>query len=117
MRKRFKKLAENGSINIKHSIIWLCFQSEIFERFKKEYENICNLPGGDQVWTGPQLKDILYIDEKFPNLVLKFDLSKKNGDKFIIPSIIDKSVKLDACGGKPRPHELHMLFLISKKLA
>ena len=91
-------------------------QSEIFERFKKEHENICNLPGGDQVWTGPQLKDILYIDEKFPNLKknLKFDLSKKNGDQFIIPSNIDKSVKLVDCGGKPKPHELHMLPYIKK---
>ena len=54
---------------------------------------------------GAQLKDILYIDEKFPNLKknLKFDLSKKNGDKFIIPSIIDKSVKLVDCGGNQSP--------------
>ena len=62
-------------------------QKLIFERFKNEHNDICNLPGGDQVWTGPQLKNILYINDKFPNLKknLKFDIAIKNGDKLSLP--------------------------------
>ena len=91
-------------------------QKHIFERFIKEHDDICNLPGGDQVWTGPQLKNILYIDEKFPNLKknLKFDIAIKNGDKLSLPGTIDSTIKLVDCGGRPKPHDLHMLPYIKR---
>ena len=91
-------------------------QNEIFEKFRKNHKKIANLAGGDQVWTGPQLKNVLYIDIKFPNLKknLKFHLAKLNGNDLVLPSILDNSIKLVDCGGNPKPHELKMVPYIKR---
>ena len=62
------------------------------------------------------VKKYLYIDEKFPNLKknLKFDLAIKNGDKLSLPGRIDSTIKLVDCGGRPKPHDLHMLPYIKR---
>ena len=94
----------------------MCFESgkhaHIFDRFQKLESVIVGREGGDQVWTGPQLHSINYIDEAFPNLKknLKFDLAKKNTkNQLEIPHEIDARIKLVDCGGRPKPHELEML--------
>ena len=93
----------------------MCFESgvhaNIYLKFIENEEKINALPGGDQVWTGPQLQSVSFIDDTFPNLKknLKFHLSKKSDNKFEIPSQINNEVKLVDCGGRPKPHELEVL--------
>jgi hypothetical protein len=69
------------------------------------------LAGGDQVWTGPRLDSVYYIDDDYPNLKknLKFHLAKKIGNKLELPTHIECEIKLVDCGGRPKPHELEAL--------
>lgn len=92
-------LFESGSLN------------HIFDRFTEEEADINERAGGDQVWTGPQLKDVYYVDEKFPNLKknLKFHLASRDGNNLTLPLKVSEDVKLVDCGGRPKPHELGMI--------
>jgi len=107
-------------MGVRFSSSLMCFESgvhfEIFDNFIKTESKINNLKGGDQVWTGPQLKSVSYIDDFFPNLKknLKFHLAKREGDQLIIPQQLDDKIKLVDCGGKPKPHELEALPYIKR---
>lgn len=90
-------LFETGS----HALIHRCYCNN--------KSNLQNKPGGDQVWTGPQLNDVLYINETFPNLKksLKFDLALAvSGENITLPSVISDAIKMIDCSGRPKPHEL-----------
>lgn len=102
-----------GWMGEKFSSSLMCFQSgvhhKIYERFSRVEAKINETEGGDQVWTGPQLDSIYYIDKDFPNLKknLKFHLAIKISDSELrIPQGICDKVKLVDCGGEPKPHDL-----------
>lgn len=102
-------------MDTKFSSSFMLFKSgvhkKIFKNFVENEKKINNNKGGDQVWTAPQIKSIFYIDELFPNLKknFKFHLSKRVGNKYTIPTSIDKNIKLIDCTGNPKPHELEKL--------
>jgi len=88
--------------------------SHIYENFKKNHEQIVDHPGGDQVWLGPQLSDVCYIDEAFPSFKksLKFDLSKIDGNMLTIPNELSGDIKIVDFHGRPKPHEIaHVPFV------
>jgi len=104
-----------GWMGEKFSSSLMCFKSGanagIFKRFEKEEAMINNLAGGDQVWTGPLLQSIYYIDETFPNLKknLKFHLAKNINNELCLPISVCDQIKLIDCGGQPKPHQLEGL--------
>lgn len=108
-----------GWMGEKFSSSLMCFESgthsNIFSNFMENEERINDLKGGDQVWTGPQLKSVSFIDDKFPYLKknLKFHLAKRSDNQFEIPMHISNKVKLVDCGGRPKPHELQSLPYIN----
>ena len=54
-------------------------QAHIFESYLEADDDLVNRPGGDQVWAGPQLTSVSYMDEAFPDLKKKFQVpSGKN---------------------------------------
>jgi hypothetical protein len=86
--------------------------SEIFEVFRTNRPDLENLPGGDQVWVGPQLKELLYINDQYPFLKknLKYDLAENpDATQLCFPSHLDSRIKLVDCGGNPKPHQLKRL--------
>ena len=89
---------------------------DIYENFLKAEDDLVGKPGGDQVWVGPKLNNIHYIDDSFPNLKknLKFDLATKNGKEVKFPTAVDDSIKLIDCTGRPKPHDLAMLSYIKQ---
>ena len=93
-------------------------QAHIFENYLKADGNLVNRPGGDQVWVGPQLTSISYMDEAFPNLKknFKFHLAKRDGNNLSLPNELPDSIKLVDCGGNPKPHQLTMLSYIKQNL-
>ena len=99
----------------KFSSSMMCFESgaheHIYSNFIKNESYINNLEGGDQVWVGPQLQTVSFIDDKFPNLKknLKFHLSKIENGRIEAPLEINPDVKLVDCTGRPKPHELEVL--------
>ena len=107
-------------MGVRFSSSLMCFESgvhsEIFEKFKKMESEINELKGGDQVWTGPQLNSVCYIDDFFPNLKknFKFHLAKRDGNNLTLPLHLDEKIKLVDCGGKPKPHELEALPYIKR---
>tara|TARA_B110000090_G_C13356528_1_gene436860 strand:+ start:266 stop:940 length:675 start_codon:yes stop_codon:yes gene_type:complete len=107
-------------MGVRFSSSLMCFESgvhsEIFEKFKKKESEINELKGGDQVWTGPQLNSVCYIDDFFPNLKknFKFHLAKRDGNNLTLPLHLDEKIKLVDCGGKPKPHELEALPYIKR---
>jgi len=107
-------------MGVRFSSSLMCFESgvhsEIFEKFKKKENEINELKGGDQVWTGPQLNSVCYIDDFFPNLKknFKFHLAKRDGNNLTLPLHLDEKIKLVDCGGKPKPHELEALPYIKR---
>ena len=107
-------------MGVRFSSSLMCFESgvhsEIFEKFKKKESEINELIGGDQVWTGPQLNSVCYIDDFFPNLKknFKFHLAKRDGNNLTLPLHLDEKIKLVDCGGKPKPHELEALPYIKR---
>jgi hypothetical protein len=82
--------------------------SHIYDRFKKEYPGIRNFKGGDQVWTFPQLSEILYLDEVFPGFKrsLKFQMAQQQQGKFLLPNSLPSELRLIDFHGRPKPHEL-----------
>lgn len=84
------------------------YHKAIFENFSQHSDHLTNREGGDQVWMGPQFADMLYIDEKFPDLKrnLKFHLATKNGNNLQLPGQLPASVKLVDCTGHPKPDQL-----------
>lgn len=87
---------------------------EYFRQFKQLWPSLNERAGGDQVWLGPQLKNVLYLDKKFPNLKknLKFHLAKECNGTLTLPFTISDEVKLVDCGGRPKPHELQQLSYV-----
>ena len=91
---------------------------EIYASFVDQYgKGLKDRPGGDQVWIGPQLDSVFYLDEQYPNLKLnlKFQLGKlePNGN-LQVPGSLDHRIRLIDCGGRPKPHELEALEYIKK---
>ena len=86
-------------------------EEHIFNKFRKEHNSLRGQEGGDQVWVGPQISDVLYIDEQYPNLKknLKFHVAKVNGTKITFPKTLDPAIKILDCSGNPKPHQLSML--------
>jgi len=76
----------------KFSSSMMCFDSgafaPIFERFEKAGPALETSEGGDQVWVGPQLGDVYYVDDDYPDLKknLKFHLAKRDGKKLHLPN-------------------------------
>jgi len=87
-------------------------QDAIYEKFSNEHNQLKDRPGGDQVWMGPYLSDITYLDEFFPDLKknLKFDLAvKSDGLNLSLPKKISQKIKLIDCSGNPKPHQMSMV--------
>jgi len=107
-------------MNCKFSSSFMIFKSgslnDIYQNFLSNYSKIENFPGGDQVWIAPQLRNILYIDEKFPNFKrsLKFDLSIKDGNYLHIPKTIESGIKIIDFHGRPKPHEVQQIPFIKE---
>ena len=91
-------------------------QAHIFERYLEAGDDLVNRPGGDQVWVGPQLTSVSYMDETFPDLKknFKFHLATRDGNNLTLPTELPDSIKLVDCGGKPKPHQLTMLPYIKQ---
>jgi hypothetical protein len=91
-------------------------QEHVYKKFMTEHNSLATRDGGDQVWVGPQLSNILYIDEQYPNLKknLKFNVAQRNGDQLTFPALLDPTIKMLDCGGRPKPHELTMLPYVKK---
>ena len=72
---------------------------DIYDDFIKNEKALVNKPGGDQVWIGPKLDKVHYIDDSFPNLKknLKFDLATKNKNEMNFPKVVDDRIKLIDC--------------------
>ena len=107
-------------MNVKFSSSLMFFKSgvhsKIFENFLKFESSINNREGGDQVWVGPQLDSICYIDEDYPNLKksFKFHLATRNSKKYEVPMKINEKIKLIDFGGKFKPHQFEKLPYIKK---
>ncbi len=107
-------------MNVKFSSSLMFFKSgvhsKIFENFLKNESLINNREGGDQVWVGPQLGSIYYVDEHYPNLKksFKFHVAKKNSEKYEVPMTINDKIKLIDFGGKLKPHQFDKLPYIKK---
>lgn len=107
-------------MNVKFSSSLMIFksgsQTKLFERFINADKSLETRAGGDQVWMGPQLTSINYIDDIFPNLKrnFKFHLAKKDGDNLSVPMKLPHGVKLVDCTGNPKPHELEKLPYIKE---
>jgi len=88
----------------------------IYRNFINSGVSLFDRPGGDQVWVGPQLYDILYIDEKYPNLKknLKCHIGTMDGDRLSIPFEIDEQIKMIDCSGDPKPHQLEKVPYIKR---
>lgn len=82
--------------------------SEIFNEYKDNVDVLKKRDGGDQVWVGPKLNDVYYLDDDFPLLKrnLKFHLAEVTEQGYGLPSVLPAGVKMVDCGGRPKPHEL-----------
>jgi hypothetical protein len=82
--------------------------SHIYDNFRLQWPSIKDFPGGDQVWTHPQLDHILYLDEQFPEFKksLKFDLASIENNSFTVPKTLPAKTKIIDFHGRPKPHEL-----------
>ena len=84
-------------------------QESIHKSYSDKKSKLQTRPGGDQVWTGPQLSNVMYINDEYPNLKknLKFDLAlATDGANITLPSTISGDIKMIDCSGRPKPHEL-----------
>lgn len=88
---------------------------DMWKRFEIAHWRIGDFPGGDQVWVGRNLEDeVCYIDETFPNLKLnlKFHLGEKIMGQWKFPNYLPVDCKIVDCGGKPKPHELQLPYIV-----
>lgn len=105
-------------MNCKFSSSFMLFKSgsldHIYSNFMANYDSLENRPGGDQVWIEPQLSDILYLDEQFPNLKrsLKFDLATISESNMTLPMEISDDIKIIDFHGNPKPHQLTMWSIV-----
>ena len=85
--------------------------THVFDAFKAQSAELKDRAGGDQVWMGPKLGEVLYIDETFPSLKrnLKFHIAQKKGNTLDLPLTIPPDVKMVDCTGEPKPHQLEQL--------
>ena len=85
----------------------------LFSEFSKDLESNQGTVGGDQIWLGKRLSEVMYLEEYFQNFVrsLKFDVASISNDKksIQIPSNIENDFLLLNCHGQPKPHELREL--------
>ena len=90
--------------------------AHIYENFQAKYPGIKDFPGGDQVWTFPQLTDILYLDEIFPGFKrsLKFQMAQQKGAQLLLPTTLPSELKLIDFHGRPKPHELKEWVVIEE---
>ena len=98
----------------KFSSSLLFFRSGIFHHIYLKFiesGDLTDFEGGDQVWLGPMMTDVCYLDDTFPFLKksLKFQLATRNGEELRLPLAIDKRIKLIDCSGEPKPHSLARL--------
>ena len=91
-------------------------RSEVFSKFVKDEHLLSEREGGDQVWAGPLLGDINFVDETFPNLKknLKFHLGKIQGTSLKLPRLLPSEIKLIDCGGNPKPDELGAIHYVKE---
>lgn len=90
--------------------------TKIYDKFCEEWPKIENFPGGDQVWTHPQLEDILYLDEIFPQFKrsFKLDVATIRGKEFTVPNQFPEHVKIIDFHGKPKPHQLTQWKIVAE---
>ena len=81
--------------------------SHIYDNFSRQWPSIEDFPGGDQVWTHPQLDHILYLDEQFPSFKksLKVDLASIKNKRYQVPATLPPQTKIIDFHGRPKPHE------------
>jgi len=102
-------------MGVRFNSSFMIFQSgslhHVYDAYQKQIDQLKNRPGGDQVWAGPFMRDVLYIDDTYPNLKrnLKFHLAKRVWNELVVPSSLDASIKIVDCSGRPKPHELEKL--------
>lgn len=80
----------------------------VYLEFIENYNKLEGRAGGDQVWIGPKLSNILYLDEKYPLLKrnFKFQFASRVGNNFHVPHELPAGIKMIDFGGKPKPHQL-----------
>ena len=90
--------------------------NHIYQNFLENYPAIEGFKGGDQVWTYPQLKEILYLDEIYPNFKksLKFQLGTIVNGSLTIPQEVNNEIKIIDCHGRPKPHEITNWEVVKK---
>ena len=91
-------------------------RSEVFAKFVEDEHLLFEREGGDQVWAGPLLGDINFIDETFPNLKknLKFQLGQIQGGSLNLPRVLPSEIKLIDCSGDPKPHQLGAIHYVKE---
>lgn len=93
-------------------------QESIYYKYQDLKSELQDRPGGDQVWMGNYVEDVLYIDDYFKNLKLnlKYHISHgfDNNDKLILPTAIPDNIKIIDCSGNPKPHQLESVPYIKK---
>jgi hypothetical protein len=82
----------------------------LFNEFMENIQDNILTVGGDQLWIGKRLTDILYLEHKFPNLVksLKYEIGTENKstNTWNFPNKIPDDFSLLNCHGEPKPHQL-----------
>ena len=88
----------------------------MFSKFVEDEHLLHEREGGDQVWAGPLLGEINFIDETFPNLKknLKFQLGQLQGTSLKLPSSLPSEIKLIDCSGDPKPHQLSAINYVKE---
>jgi hypothetical protein len=90
--------------------------NHIYENFKAQWPSIKDFPGGDQVWTYPQLDDVLFLDEVFPEFKRSFkvNLVQREGTGFMLPNRLPGHVKIIDFHGEPKPHQMKQWAIVSE---
>jgi len=93
-------------------------QESIYFKYQDIKSELQDLIGGDQVWMGKYVEDVLYIDDCFKNLKLNLEYHISHGvfdnDKLILPAAIPGNIKIIDCGGNPKSHQLESVPCIKK---
>ena len=88
----------------------------IYQNFKMQWPSIKDFPGGDQVWTYPQLDDVLFLDEVFPEFKKSFkvNLARRDRTGFEVPNRLPEHVKIIDFHGNPKPHQITKWSIVSE---